>query len=732
MEFNKENLKNEFIPSLFYGKDGKNILKVAQEYFKNNDLSINKITEKFDSSSEDFKYELFWKDLINIINGCYRSKLDVSDYDLNTNFDKLIYSLLKVKFDFEFDPKESKKISNKEALDRFLEKIKQGEGVIDIKSSDNIQRVILPYEKNYYANVNPNSPKKLKEYPNIFIKIKEDRIFLDCSSYKRLSGFINNIQSAGEGQEKTLSEINHNNFEKLDVDVKNLFTNLKEEGFFPTQIRFNSPTFYFNTGSKLIIDYEKLIDSDFYLNSILDFINIEQLKLIYNENVNGKSKDFIVTIKAKCQDLDSSIKIIKYSIKFNNSKNLTPEIKKKILKKLKTIGLEDECSYDLPAEYYVNKLLHSSGDLKKIYNRILELDKENIIINKLSEHKVINISGEDIKVDLEKLSQVLLESFAKLKNLNYNADQEQFVISRSFIDDKGRLSLDFKLFDDEKRINQFYQAIIYDDVRDYDKILKIVIYNLDQAFVINNLFHDKKNEVLQYLYLKIKNYLNYEYNLQLEKESISAHRYLEDYSKKFSEWEKEKDAKILGGIVEKKLNILLKYLYRNYKPLGGPRKPDGYLFINNNGRYLFDSKQHKNIYQGEIDKIARYLFTFDSEELEGAKEGVLIICRGKLGKTLNKLAIDEWKKSDYFSKEYSISFLSLEFILKIYELIKKPQTHIDLRIKQKILDSLLSILNKSKSISKKETLINLENKTLENLEKIIDEEKSISKKEGGL
>ena len=99
-------------------------------------------------------------------------------------------------------------------------------------------------------------------------------------------------------------------------------------------------------------------------------------------------------------------------------------------------------------------------------------------------------------------------------------------------------------------------------------------------------------------------------------ETTTTYTYDQDWfdrvidSSNFKELEKKRTPAQLGGIVEKKLNILLKYLYRNYLLIGGPKKPDGYLFHNKKDTYLLDSKQHKDICIGEIDKIARYLFSF--------------------------------------------------------------------------------------------------------------------------
>lgn len=727
MEYTKDYLAKKFLKPLFFDKDGNGILKEMQSYFDAQNISPNKLLTEFGNIVNLYDTN-FWGKIVSIINSCFNANVDITNYDLNKEdeFKRFVQELLKIKFDFIFVCDESKKINDKKLLDDYINNLLQNNNVISIASQDSIKRLIVPSKKEYSINALPNEPKTLFAFPNILIKIDKQRISFNCSNKARLSSIIRKIQSTSkDGDQTVLGEFNEETIDNLNVDVKNFFTNLKEEGFFIKTIRFRSPLFYFSAGSREILDYEKLVDADFYLNTILDFINIQQMKMAYNLNVGNKSKDFMVTVKVVCHEVSEEASTIKFNINITKNKFLTDKIEKEIFEKLKSIGIISDCSYELPLEHYLNKFLYLDGDLDKLYKKIFSLDKDNKILNELIKSKIV-LNGDNIKVDIEKLNYYVVASFKKLINKNYTLNADQFVITEVALDKKKRIGLNVKISNDSLLKNEYYQVIVYDDVRGYDRILKIALYNFDRAFFLKNIIKNNDNKVLEYLHNRIWSYLNYEYNLQLEKEAKSAHIWLKEYSLNYKELENKRTPAQLGGIVEKKLNILMKYLYRNYLLIGGSKKPDGYLYHNQNGTYLIDSKQHKDIFIGEIDKIVRYLFSFCKKaQLPESSTGVLIICREKLGKTLNKKARDEWENSKEFNQNIKIAFVSLEFLSELFELLRKPIVNSNNQLRNKVLESFYEVIKQSADVSDKKTLTDLEDKTIAGLKKEIQRENYI-------
>lgn len=732
MELSKENIQNKILPSLFYEKDGRRILEEVKSCLSNNSLTLNKIKQDFNELLE-IKDERFWGSFIKIFNQSFSCNLELKNYNLKNNFEEFINDLMRIKFDFIFKENDNKRIQDEILLNKYIKDLEKKENVISITSKDNIKRIIVPFETEYFANALPNQPQKLKQYPNLLLKVEGNKISFNASDSKRICGIISNIESNKGKDGSILTDFNKDHFEKFDLDIKNYFTNLKDEGFCIKNIKFSNSLFYFNVGSKMIWDIERLINSDFYLNTPLDFICINQLKLVYNAEVEGKNKDVFILLTATIQDINENIKSVKFKLSFSKPKNLSESIKKEILSKFDNLGLKFEIAYDLPIEYYLNQLFNPDTNLPRLYKKIMEINPDNKLIKELLAQKVIIISDEDIKLDHKKLNDFFIKSFNKIKGKIYYSKlrNKSFCINEIFKDSKGRVRLKIKIFrDEDQKINEYHEVIIDNDVRGYDKILKIIFYNFDQAFLLNSISENKIDGALEYISLKADNYMQYEYNIQLEKEANACHKWLIEYCNNFKEWEKSQDPKKLGNKVEQKLNILLKFIFRNYFLIGGSRKPDGYLYISStDNSFLIDSKQHKNILIGEIDKVVRYLLGFTKEDnLPEAKTGILIICRGKLGDSLNKDAKDKWKESSEFGKGFDIGFISLEFLLKLFEFSKSSVLNSNSKLKNKIYESFEEIISKSKNLSNKDKLISIEQSKITNLQNLTNEEKYLPRR----
>lgn len=729
MEFTKNNISKKYIKSLFFDTDGKEMLKVCRDYFEKYNFTLKNILSEFENLDNVMNKE-YWEKIVSIVNECFNSSISIDVYNLHKqeDFEKLLNDMLLAKFDFVFEPSISKKIKNSEMLKESIDSFKkENQEIIEIKSDEGVRRLIIPTKKKYYANASPHEPKSLFQYPNVLVKIKGKKISFSSHSKKSLSSVINKVQPI-ETEEEILTDFYDEKIDELEIHVKNFFSDLKDRGFFIKEIKFNSPIFYFTAGSKTtILDFEKLVDADFYLNTPLDFINIKQIKMVYNKNIGNKSKDFKVNIKLSLYE-DK----LRFSVSISKDKLLDDETKNEIINKLKNIGIKQEVSYELPLEYYLNKFLYKDGSLKKLYGKISDMEGGKEILNVLSKEKILILDENSVELNDNKLKEYFVNHLKNLTKESYLGKVEIFRIMKVGLDNKKRIYLEVR-FSPYKTgsKNEDYQVIIYNDVRGYDKILKIILYNFDRAFILENIIKNQSTKILGYVYNRIRSYLLYEYNIQLEKEVNSAHRWLKEYSEKFAEMEKKEDPKKLGDIVEKKLNILIKYLYKNYLLIGGQNKPDGYLYKKNNEVYLIDSKQHKNIKIGEIDKVARYLFGFCKEEgLPKASTGVLVVCREKLGKSLNKSAVDNWKNSEEFKQNFKIGLASLEFFLELFELIKKPEVSANNELKNKVLESFYDVVEKSIDFSEKKELIKYEDKILSELRKKIDRYDYIPKEVG--
>ncbi|MBN2368785.1 hypothetical protein JXC34_07215, partial [Candidatus Woesearchaeota archaeon] len=224
------------------------------------------------------------------------------------------------------------------------------------------------------------------------------------------------------------------------------------------------------------------------------------------------------------------------------------------------------------------------------------------------------------------------------------------------------LEIDCKRYSDMPQFNQFYKVILPlrgNPVRGYNKILNPILDDINYYDLLINA--DDSDKCVSYFYSHIFHYLKTQYSIILEKEVNFARFILQDYLKNIGKYEPKKE----GYRVEKAINVILKYLYRNFIPLGGANRPDGYLITQKEKSYILDSKQHQEISQQEVGKVLRYMKKYAKDaNLPDVKGGFMVVALAKLKtNSLNAKAQDYWVDD----KEMYLSFVTVEFILEYLE-----------------------------------------------------------------
>ena len=192
---------------------------------------------------------------------------------------------------------------------------------------------------------------------------------------------------------------------------------------------------------------------------------------------------------------------------------------------------------------------------------------------------------------------------SRLNGQTTSINKSEYKINEVSIDNKNRQTLTVRIIKNENDIAN-YKVIIYPDVRGYDKITSIILPHINYSYIIDKILNNNKEQALQHICTIIDIYLKNKYNLVLEKEANNSCTFLDDYCQNWRAIDSEITPQKAGNLVEKHLNVLLKFIYRNYLLIGGQSAPDGYLTLNNQN-YILDSKQHKSISQGEYDKVVR-------------------------------------------------------------------------------------------------------------------------------
>ena len=718
MEIRRDTLKNQIIPSIFYDKDGKKIIESIQISLKNNSSSKIEILNRFEDL-ENYKDEGFWTFFTDFCNGCFGSEIQVNVSD-DESFESMIKKLQEARFDHIFVEDDSMKIVNRELLSTYLRENIESDGNTLNLSCEDCYKLIVPHQKKYSANIRYHEPKEMKEYPNYFIKIEEDKLSVNIKSRKSRDAFFKGIKDFASEytNEPIIEEFNTENLDSLNVNPHYFFPMLRDSGLFIKKVKFNNRLIYFNVGLKDLIDFDELIDSDYFLNSKMDFISFQNIEFIYSSLVDKKGHDFRFKVTTSLKDLGGN-KYVKFMIIYYADNQLTEDIKSNIEQIFEQNGLHFNQSYELPSEYYINNIITDNNNLKSDYKKLQEIDPDGITLNKLIEEEVLNLDGE-VTINLEKLHLFKNNILNELNGQTTSINQSEYKINDVSIDNKNRQTLTIRIIKNENDIAN-YKVIIYPDVRSYDKITSIILPHINYSYIIDKILNDNKEQALQHICTIIDLYLKNKYNLVLEKEANNSCTFLDDYCQNWKVIDSEITPQKAGNLVEKHLNVLLKFIYRNYLLIGGQSAPDGYLTLNNQN-YILDSKQHKSISQGEYDKVVRYIYNYPlSQGLKSTNNGTFIICRGKIGNSLNMDARQTWQNCPEFNSQYILSFITIEYFLEIFKYIKESKVKSNPELLKQIYKSFNTIVSTSSTLNNSKDLIEREDTILRGITDSISE-----------
>ena len=721
MEITKETLSKKIIPSLFYNRTGTTILENIQTELENKGLSKSEILKKFNRLNEIRDGE-FWTFFVEFFNEAFKSRVEVK-VDNEDEFKEMILSLQKIKFDSTFIETDSMKVTNKDLLLEYLkDNFEIKEGVVNL-SDDSIYRLVVPIKKKYSVNTSYYEPKELTSYPNNFIKIEGNKISIDMSYKSSRSAFFKGVKASipEDSEETIIEEFVQDHLNNLKVDVHSFFKNLRLDGLYIKKAKFSNPSLYFNIGLKELIDFEELIDSDFFISSNMDLISFKKIQFLYSKLIGSKSHDFIINVDTLFKELGSN-KYVKFLISFSSDKALDSSIENEVKEIFQKNGLYFDQSYELPSEYYINNIFHDIGSLKLAYEKLQQVDPENAVLKSLLDKNILTVTDGEITINTEELVDFKNETLKQLENEQITVEGNDYKILSVFVDDKKRQCLTIRITNNNSHDTGQYDVIIYPDVRSYEKVTSIVLPHLNYAFIVNKILGEDKVSALNNICFCISLYLKNKYNLVLEKEANNSYTFLKNYSENWSTVDLDLTPQKAGNFVEMHLNILLKSIYRNYLLIGGKRAPDGYLSLLNNN-YLLDSKQHTSIAQGEFDKVVRYVFTYSlSRGLRQTDYGVFVVCRGKIGNSLNQQARQTWQGCPQFNDNYKLAFLTIEYFLKIHELLKDSRVKSNPDLLKNIFESFHTIVSASTTMNNSSDLVEKEDTLLNGLEHSVREE----------
>ncbi len=695
---NRNELK-QIWKNLLMNKNGTRVLKGVQIYFKvNNALSHEGLKNEFERL-ENLEEIIFWKKIVEILKNSY-CKSEINSEKLltlsKTNFEEFIKELEIFHFDELFEEKEEKIL--KGVIDLNGELFSNSKVYKD--SENKIIRIIYAYEKKYRGNVKPHTSGEKEFFPNLLIKLNYNtgKIHFSGSIKERIL-FVSKINGEEGHSENIISDL-IDDYDNFKVDAKNLLLELNKNNQRIKKLSYSDKDISINIHSKKDhYDIFHVVNNETLLEDTIDILNLKEVGvlLINSPKEIGEEINYSLVIEKNLSSGYFKINLLlDHRLKGVHGEKLT----KKISNILDRLKIKVNTRYNLPIAYYFNSLFQKRNIKEFYYNKIIDLDKENNLLTLLEKEKIV--SKTPFKFNLERFTNIFL------KELKKHADKETIVNENHFKlievnKDKSRISLRVKIYSDKKdtKFSRHYTIIISTDSRfnEYEKILYPVIEEINYYYIFNERETDK---ILKYLYDKIQYCILEKYGLNLEKEIHKAFRLLKNYvspTEKHSE-----DAKKEGKEVELAINIILKYIYGNYSPLGGPNEPDGVLELNNIS-YMIDSKQHKQISKSELRKFKDYL-DHPPQECDGDIEGILVVCKNKL-KSEGSLNLNSRKK---LSCKDKIGFFTVEFLLEFFDLYITHKSKItsNAKLKESYLNLIKNIVSESKDLNKISELRNLE------------------------
>lgn len=694
MNFSKEFVKNKILPPLFFNRKGDKLFDLAIRYFDENDTNIDSIIHEF--RSVDFDNTDFWMNIINILSFVYENEIDEQNLIdlLKSDFNDFLMKLLSFRFEYEFIPDDEIALTDSVSFDEFINTKLNTKNNIII-SDDNTTQIFSVIPKPEKGYKEPFQPGELKFYPITLIKFDKYNNKVLLNGYKKdRTRLINQIN---DFDDNVISKENVEELSSFKFHISNIFTTLRDKGFYLKTIKYHSSFFNLNLSatSNNILEISEFINPELILHDILDFLKLEQMKFDYYFE-GDKNIPFNLVVEKYNQSREGiDEKYFKIILKVvSRSKNIDlPQIEQSIIKELKAIGIEINKAYNMPNSYYFDDFIHAKDELRPKYFNLLRKNPESKqVIDKLLENGILSDNG--VKFDFDKYLKLLYNILSSLKDKRIKVKDESFEILE--IDKKKKsLILRIKIYSDskEKRYADYYSVIIPFGSRPnkVDKIYNIILSDLNEYKILR---YDEAHgaEVLNELYNRVKTYLLYHYRQLLSKEANNSHNWLVKYVDNPFDFKDAETPTKSGYIVENHVNILLKLLFGNYLAVGGKNKPDGLLGFDGDIVYIIDSKQHQNLEKSELTKLRDYVHSYRNDERShDVKGGILIICKKVLKNgSLNPTSRKEVLKDN----NAQIGYLSLEFLLDLYGFYS-TYFNVDLDIRNKLQMTALKVIEKS-------------------------------------
>jgi len=707
-------LKERILPLLF-NKKSATIFRSARNALESHDTTVNGLQEQYDSTSKTD--DNFWESVADIISDAY----DVSFSDFSEiEFEDFMRELLDARFDKEFRVNDIRKLDVGTAIDDFLSEINEGDNIV-LNSDDSDPRIIYVGEKNSREYVEPLRPTEEEYYPPLLLEINEDDDEIRLSGNKTQRNRF--VYATHDYDNIVLQDEEPDSYDDLDIDP--LFVQkLKSHDMFLRAIRIsggNSNISLSVSSGEGVIEVQEFVDYDLLIQNKQDLLAVDKCKFIYV--TEEEDVEFELNFQTFSRTSDNQ-EFIKISLEVAETEQETRETIEDILERY---GIEVYEPYHKPPSYYFNKILTTHKNYRQKYYDSLQNIKSSTEIDKLVDKNIINPDSEEKHIPLNK--ETLMKEIHSILSDATGEDIEiggrQHRIADIEEPEESRIQLTVKSYSDdaEDSHRRFYTVIIPFRARPdkFEKIYNIILTQVNYHQILTSESH---TDVVRYIVRATQRKLRYQQEMLVEKEARRSVKILQDYYPEPEQFRESYDSKQQAGYdIEDHVNVVLRYLFRDYIHEGGKNEADGRLKLKNN-HYLIDSKQSESIPQTQLTKSKQDLEDSGSNVFIESERMVFVVSKELLfsnteSGSLNKDARERIERDT----DFSFHFISVEAISTLYDIFSENTNIISSNSKAygEILSHVQSMIDESQFSEDCEDLTENEDEYIAKIRRTIDD-----------
>ncbi|SNR43195.1 hypothetical protein [Halorubrum vacuolatum] len=711
----KEFLQQSVLPLLFSSKSA-NTFVSARNAFKDHGTSIESLQERYDSLSKDD--EDFWTDVAEIISDAYDA--DVPDFS-EEEFRDYIKKLLKIRFDKEFRKNDVKKLEDDTDIDSFLSEIAGGNDLV-LEDDDSNPRIIYVGERTSREYVEPLQPIDAEFYPPLLIEVDSESGEIQLSGDRDQRNRF--VKETSEHDTISLQDEEPEAYDELEIRP-DFIQNLKDHDIFLKNIKISgggSDISMSVASGDGAIDVQDFVDYDLLLQNKQDILSLSSCEFVYiteNEDI-----DFKLNFQT-FRRIETNQEFIKIALELPTDHESSREDLEDILEHY---GVEVYEPYYKPSAYYFNKLLTTNSNYRSKYLAPLEEMENNNDLDILTDGGIINEDNEEDKITLDKetLASAIQNQLEEAERVDIEINGRQHRIAELEGYEDSRLALVLKSYSDdaEDAHRRFYRVIIPFRARpdNFEKIYNIILSRIDYHKILTS---QSEEEVVEYIVRAAQRQAKYHQKMLVEKEARRSAKILSDYLQSPEEFRDRYERPAEAGyVVEDHLNVLFRYLFRDYLYAGGKNEPDGALQLRNK-YYLVDSKQRSDLPQSQLIKANQDLVDSKYSDLVESDSMIFVISKELLLSNTESGSLNpDARERVAGDEDASFHFLSVETVYKIYEIFSE-NTHIlssTNDVREDVFSEIKAMIEESKLSDNCLELEENEENHLGNIRRIIDRE----------